>query len=45
MVVSPRMGAMEDREAGPIKGRADRLAAGLDVRVNERRRVLCFWRE
>ena len=32
-------GAMEDRRAGQIEGGADRIATGLHVRGNERRRV------
>lgn len=39
----PRIGAVEDRGAGQIEDGADRLAADLDVRSNESRRVQCFW--
>lgn len=35
MVVFLRMGALEDRETGPLKGKTDGLAAGLDVRGNK----------
>lgn len=45
MVVFPRLGAMEVRGAGMIKGRDDRLVAGLDVKDDERTRVQYFWLE
>lgn len=40
--VFPGMGAAEARRAGWNGGRADGLAAGLDVRSSERRRVRCL---
>ena len=35
-------GAMEDRRAGQLEGGADRIATGLHMRGNKRRRVQCF---
>lgn len=43
--IFPGMGAVKDRGAGWDGGGADRQAAGLHVRGNERGRVQCFWIE